>query len=129
ASQRLTADDQRALEAAGETLHYKFGQIVVREGDPSDGVYLISEGAARVVRQAGNARETMLAMLGPGDIFGEMASGDVPRMATVRASGRLTAVRVSWEALDRLLEARPHLRGYLQGSAESRALATLIAEK
>jgi MFS family permease len=65
-----------------EPVRVAAGQEVVRQGDPGDRFYVIETGAANVV---GNGR--LLATLGPGDGFGEIALlRRVPRTATVRAA-------------------------------------------
>ncbi len=61
------------------------GAIIIREGDVGDAAYMIVRGHCRAVRQVGQERES-LAMMGPGDVFGEMALLlDEPRAATVEA--------------------------------------------
>jgi putative peptide zinc metalloprotease protein len=64
---------------------YAAGDVIVRQGDPGDRFYVISEGEAEVERQTDGSRRS-LATLKRGDFFGEMAllSGE-PRTATVRA--------------------------------------------
>jgi CRP-like cAMP-binding protein len=57
------------------------GVTVVREGDPGDSLYLIADGKFTVEKTG-----TRLAMLLPGDLFGEIAlMYDLPRTATVRS--------------------------------------------
>ena len=56
-------------------------QIIFKEGDPGDRVYFIESGEVEVVRNG-----VVLAKLGPGEYFGEMALlNHKPRNATVRA--------------------------------------------
>ncbi|MGI8793723.1 MAG: cyclic nucleotide-binding domain-containing protein [Acidimicrobiales bacterium] len=62
------------------------GQILVREGERGDEVFVVARGEVEVVRGDGSA-VTPLARLGPGRYFGETAVlHDVPRTATVRAT-------------------------------------------
>ena len=67
--------------------HYEPGQDVFRQGDLGDRLYIILSGTAEVRRANGNG-ETILARLGPGQTFGEMA---LVNMATRNASVRCTA--------------------------------------
>jgi MFS family permease len=76
-------------------LHaYDDGDVVMREGEPGDRFYIVTEGSAAVT-VAGEPRPS----LGPGDGFGEIAllSG-VPRTATVTAAGPLRALSLSRES-------------------------------
>lgn len=67
------------------TDHYSSGQVVFEEGYPADGVYLICSGKVKVVKYRAG-KEILLATLGEGSIFGEMAFIDSrPRSATVIA--------------------------------------------
>ncbi|MGB7293499.1 MAG: FAD-dependent oxidoreductase [Thermodesulfobacteriota bacterium] len=73
--------------------HYEPGDYIIMEGDPGTNFFVISNGEVEVVR-GGKERESpdILAVLGPGDFFGEMALIDNrPRNASIRA---LTPVEV-----------------------------------
>jgi NTE family protein len=75
------------LEIAGhlEPLHVPAGEVLFRQGDTGDGLYLVASGRLRVTAEAdGYAR--MLYDLGRGAIVGEMALlTNRPRAATVHA--------------------------------------------
>jgi NADH dehydrogenase len=67
--------------------HYEPGDYIIMEGDPGTNFFVISNGEVEVVR-GGNGGESpdILAVLGPGDFFGEMALIDNrPRNASIRA--------------------------------------------
>jgi CRP-like cAMP-binding protein len=85
-----------------------FAQVVT-QGDPDDGMYLVLDGELRV-RLVINGKETILATLGPGDCFGEMALFDQgPRSADVIANTESTLLKVSTEAFDKLRREEPGL--------------------
>jgi eukaryotic-like serine/threonine-protein kinase len=68
------------------------GQIIIREGDIGDAAYMIVSGRCRAYRAVGDQQET-LAIMGGGDVFGEMALLlDEPRAATVEAVDRVTVL-------------------------------------
>lgn len=65
---------------------YKAGDVVIKERDQAAGVFLITSGKVEVVRGADSGNPQVLATLGAGDFFGEMALFEgYPRSATVRA--------------------------------------------
>ena len=62
------------------------GEVIVREGGPSDKYFIVIEGEVEVVRGA-DGQEEKLDTLGPGQFFGEVTiMRDMPRTATVRAT-------------------------------------------
>ena len=85
----LAAIGERALE-----VDFTSGQVIARQGEIGTGLFVIVEGAVRVVRD-GNE----LARLGPGDFFGELSVIDgLPRVAQVVASEPTRCLALaSWE--------------------------------
>lgn len=68
------------------------GERILREGDIGDAAYMIVSGRCRAYRSLGDGQET-LAMMGAGDVFGEMALLlDEPRAASVEAVDRVTVL-------------------------------------
>lgn len=68
------------------------GAVIVREGDPGDAAYMIVSGQCRAYRTVGGQQET-LAMMGAGEVFGEMALLlDEPRAASVEAVESVTVL-------------------------------------
>jgi cAMP-dependent protein kinase regulator len=49
------------------------GRVIIREGDPGDAMYVVKDGALQVSTLDHNGKEVVLARLGEGDIFGEVA--------------------------------------------------------
>ena len=74
--------------------HYENGQEIVRQGELGQQLYLIWKGEVEVVR-SDNGESRVLATLGPGKHFGEMAVfQNVRRTATVRAVGQVEVIAV-----------------------------------
>ncbi len=68
------------------------GDVIIREGDGADAAYMIVRGRCRAFRVVGDAQET-LAIMGVGDVFGEMALLlDAPRAASVEAVDAVTVL-------------------------------------
>ena len=66
---------------------YKDGEIIVRQGDPGDSMFVIQAGQVQVLAER-DGEETLLNVAGEGELLGEMAIfDDKPRSATLRALG------------------------------------------
>lgn len=77
--------EQPHLQALAEKMaerSFKKGEVLFFEGEPGDSLYIVSDGTVKVYRVAEDGREKTLALLGPGEFFGEMALLDEgPRSA------------------------------------------------
>ena len=101
----ISEESMARLAAVTGEVEFEPGQFIVLQGQVGTGLYVILEGAARVVRGSDD-----LARLGPNDFFGELAVIDQkPRYASVQALGQTRCLALaSWDLLD-LLEADPQL--------------------
>ena len=59
-----------ALRQRGSVLTKSKGTVLFRQGEPSRGVYLLLEGAARVFLQRENQRAVQVRTVGPGYLLG-----------------------------------------------------------
>lgn len=101
----LTPTDRTLLSSKSKKLTFAPGQALIREGDPSWAVYLVTGGTARVERN-GKA----IATLSEGDVFGEMSfleSGNAS--ATVFAADELSVELIETVELHQVFEGFPHL--------------------
>jgi len=74
---------------------FKAGDVVFRQGDFPDRLYLIGKGEAEVTREVRGEPPTVLARMRPGEFFGEMGIiGNSPRTATVRAATDLETLSI-----------------------------------
>jgi CRP-like cAMP-binding protein/ferredoxin len=89
----------REIAAGSKRLRYTPGSTVFNAGDRGDALYVVENGRVEVlVQTTPGIAPTAVAVLGPGECFGEMAllSGE-PRSATVRAVDDVLLLRVSSE--------------------------------
>ena len=87
------------------------GEVVFREGDDANAMFVVVGGEMEVLKRSKRGTESRVALLGPGDWFGEMSIVDIqPRSATVRALAPSRLLRVSAADLDALY--RYDLRSY-----------------
>lgn len=74
------------LEAFTFRKQFAAGELIVEEGRTGNGLYVVLSGSVEVVRGFSDSRPQRVAVLGPGEPFGEMALlGDWKRSASVRA--------------------------------------------
>lgn len=101
---RLPPEALRWLAVRCQRVRYAAGAEIIRQGEPGDAFYLVRSGQVEVVAQQRDGSERRLALLGPGEPFGEQAllTGD-PRTASVRAVSEVEALRLSREDFRRVL--------------------------
>lgn len=67
---------------------YEDGEIIARQGEAADGLYVVQDGTVEIVAEDG-ANEVVLRFAGRNEILGEMAIfGGGVRSATMRSKGR-----------------------------------------
>lgn len=87
------------------------GATIFREGEDANAMFVVISGEVEVLKKSKRSMEARVAVLGPGDWFGEMSIVDIqPRSATVRALAPSRLLRVSSADLDALY--RHDLRSY-----------------
>lgn len=93
---QLTEPERIALLTAGSPVKFPDDGILVLQGDPGDGLFVLTDGMVKVTVAAESGTETMLAVRSRGDLIGEFAVLDgEPRTATARAVGAVSAIRIS----------------------------------
>ena len=105
-----------APEALGQLAHclrrrvFHRGEVIFHQGDPGDTMHLVRNGRVKVVLPAETGDEAVLAILGPGDCFGELALIDGgPRSAGV----------VAMEQVETLLLGRQDFVSFLRANPEA----------
>jgi CRP/FNR family transcriptional regulator, cyclic AMP receptor protein len=98
----------KALAYVSERVGFDDGKIICHQGDPGDAAYLIIEGEADVVLEDPVAGPVTVATLHANELVGEMAIlTSEPRNATVRAKGRLIALRIGKDPFMRMVREFP----------------------
>ena len=90
------------------------GDVLFHEGDSGDKLYIVTEGKVKLGRSSSDGRENLLAIMGPGQMFGELSLFDPgPRSATVTAVTDASFGSLSHDDLLRWLERiAPENAGY-----------------
>jgi CRP-like cAMP-binding protein len=99
----LSPDALRMLAQIASEHEHALGSVIFRQGEAGDRLYMILQGKVRISRTAPGMGEEAIALLSPGDVFGEMALLDEgPRSADVVAHERcvlLSLARTNFEDL------------------------------
>jgi len=97
----------KLLAFMSERVGFDDGKLLCRQGDPGDAAYLIIEGQVEIVLE-GPAGPLTVATIGSNEIVAEMAIlCDAPRNASVRAKGRVVALRISKDPFMRMVREFP----------------------
>ena len=88
-------------------LYYEDDEVIFEEDSIGKEFYIIENGKVEISQRI-NGRETIIAVLGKGDFFGEMAVfTDAPRSATARAVGKTALMSFSLELLLQRMQTNP----------------------
>jgi CRP/FNR family cyclic AMP-dependent transcriptional regulator len=80
----LDDDAGAALRGAMRQERFGRGDVIFDEGDPGDKLFAVIDGKVKLARTAPDGRENLQAVLGPGEMFGELSLFD-PKPRTARA--------------------------------------------
>jgi CRP/FNR family cyclic AMP-dependent transcriptional regulator len=104
----LDGPAREALTETGRTQVLRDGQTYMIQGERGDRVCVIMEGQIKLCMVSDHGEETVLDLLGPGDIVGAMDAIDgLPRAESAVAKGMTTVVTFSGERLRETMDAYP----------------------
>ncbi|MBI1352225.1 MAG: cyclic nucleotide-binding domain-containing protein [Actinomycetales bacterium] len=81
----LDSEGAAALRASLVARDVAKGEVIFHEGQPGDHMYVIVEGKVKLGQTSSDGRESLLGVLGPGEMFGELSLFD-PGMRTSTAT-------------------------------------------
>jgi CRP/FNR family transcriptional regulator, cyclic AMP receptor protein len=88
--------------------HYRKDTVVFQQATPADAVFYVRKGRIKIVVSSSQGREAVIALLGPGEFFGEgCLIGQPLRLATARAVVDSDVMRVAKAEMLRVLHAEP----------------------
>jgi CRP/FNR family cyclic AMP-dependent transcriptional regulator len=128
-------DDEAAaaLRASMTERRLARGEVLFREGEPGEELYVIESGKVKLGHTAPDGRESLIAVLGVGEMLGELSLFDPgPRTATAVAVTPCRVLAMGHEALVPWLQGRPELAAALLAALARRlrrtneALADLV---
>jgi CRP-like cAMP-binding protein len=99
----------------------------ITEGEPGAQAFVLARGVMNVVRRDAQGQPTLLATLGPGAIFGEMALvSQAPRAASVVATEPVQLLAVGRQALEELAREDPAIGRELGAFCYGRMISNLV---
>ena len=108
---------------------YRAGDKVIEQGKPGTGLFVIATGEVEVTVSKDGGEGVVVANLGPGEVFGEIALlKDTPTTATVRARGPLGALFLPRSDFQRVVDEQPTVKQYLETLSADRIRASQAAE-
>ena len=103
----FNANELTLLSSFGDTRSYQPGDVVIRQGDENDYLYLVLKGKLEVLQEVDDV-DQVVAELEAGDSLGEVSIFDPgPASATVRAGSDSEVWLITRESLERLHSANP----------------------
>ena len=117
------------LAAVFDSEPFDPGDVIFKEGEPGGSFYVVARGAVDVISGLGIEDERIIARLGDGDFFGEMAIlSHQRRNASVRSRGRTTLLRLDRRSFQSFLATSPESRRIVEAVAAQRGRDNEAAE-
>ncbi len=100
----LSPESLAIIASIASEVHCAADTVLFRTGDLGDRMYVVSKGKVRISRTVPGMGEEALAMMGPGDHFGELALIDSsPRSADAIIHEDCTLLEIRKDALEHML--------------------------
>ncbi|MFP3713270.1 Crp/Fnr family transcriptional regulator [Puerhibacterium sp. TATVAM-FAB25] len=118
-------EETRALLDSMVPVELSRGDVLFREGEPGDRLYVIAQGKIKLGRRSSDGRENLLSILGPGEMFGELSLFDPgPRTASASSVSDSVVYELRHQALVAWVNAHPKVATHLLGALARRLRRT-----
>ena len=125
---KSTFNAQAFLESAGiarKIVEYRRSEVIFAQGAPSEHVLYIQKGAVKLSVLSKAGREAIVAMLSPGEFFGEgCLAGQTVRMGSATATMDSTILLIGKDRMVRMLHNELALSNRYRASARAEHLQT-----
>ena len=108
----LDADQRREISKHAVQRRFPAKAVILHEGDKSDSLFIILEGRVKVYVSGEAGREVLLAEMGPGEYFGEVALDEGPRSASVMSLEPCLLSVIPLAEIDRFIRDNPAFASY-----------------
>ena len=123
----LAQADLRAMLEVFESRTVGAGSVLIQEGTPGEEAYIVARGELEVRREIDKDESLLLARLGNGALFGEMALlSRAPRAASVIACRPSIILSARKDALDRIAEEQPEVASVFADHCRRRMVENLV---
>lgn len=104
----LTDEDRADLLSMMSETTLRRGESLFHEGDSGDRLYVVTDGKVKLSHTADDGRENLIAVLGPGEIIGELTLFDLgARSSTVTAIAATSLLSLSHKDMMAYIDAHP----------------------
>ncbi len=103
--ERLTPEEISRVESCAQSRTFKRGELVYLPSDQSHSVFLLSSGRIKLYHITGDGKQAVLALIDPGELFGELAVLDTgAREEFAEAMERSVVIHIPGQEIQRLME-------------------------
>ncbi len=119
----MSIDALERLREAMEPVSFQKGDMILRQGEDGDAMYLLDHGSVKVSVRGAMHDTNFERVLSPPALFGEMALVTrVPRTATVTAEDDVRCLRVSAHSFEELVRRNPQVGAFVTKAVGERLL-------
>ena len=124
----LTHDDFIAVVDKIKPMTFLAGEVIVKEGDEGDSIFIIVSGEVSIFRNTEFGEEIYITDLSDGAFFGEFGFFlKSKRFAAIRAVAETTLLELKKRDMDNVIKEHPHVREVLIKFYKNRVLDTILA--